>query len=64
MEAYSIAKSCLVKGVKFEIWKYVSDTADESAGTEWKNSVSLGQEHYMKVLEDLSVNLIEGDLKK
>jgi len=62
MEAYSIAKACLVKGVEFEIWKYVSDTADESAGTEWKNSVSSGEEHYMKVLEDLNVDLIEKEI--
>lgn len=64
MEAYSIAKACLVKGVEFEVWKYISDTADHTAGDEWKNSVSSGEEHYIKVLEDLNVDLIEGESRK
>jgi hypothetical protein len=36
--------------------------ADDTAGDAWKNSVSAGEEHYMKVLEDLNVDLIEKEI--
>ena len=64
MEAYSIAKACRVKGVEFEVWKYVSDMADDTASDAWKNSVSAGEEHYIRVLEDLNVELLEGEARK
>ena len=59
MEAYSIAKAAMLSAVEIEIWKYVSDTADESAGKVWRDSVSAGEEHYVKVLEELNVELIK-----
>ena len=59
MEAYSIAKAAMVSGVEVEVWKYVSDAADESAGKVWRDSVSAGEEYYVKVLEDLGVDLVK-----
>lgn len=61
MEAYSIAKAAMVSGVEIEVWKYVSDVADESAGKVWQDSVSAGEEHYVRVLEELGVELVKGD---
>ena len=60
MEAYSIAKACLKNGVHCEIWKYISDQADENAGITWQQEVAAGEELYRKVLENLEVKLIGG----
>jgi len=59
MECFSIAKSCLMAGVSCEIYKYISDQADENAATTWKEQVAAGQDLYMKVLQDLQVTLEE-----
>lgn len=59
MEAYGIAKACLLTGTTVEIWKYISDQADENAATTWQEEVAAGENFYMKVLKDLSVNLEE-----
>jgi len=59
MEAYSIAKSCMVNGIHCEIWKYISDKADENANTTWKEQVAAGEDLYIKVLQDLNVKLEE-----
>ena len=59
MEAYSVAKACLLNGIECEIWKYVSDKADENANVTWKEQVAAGERLYMKVLKDLNYNLEE-----
>jgi adenosylhomocysteine nucleosidase len=59
MECFSIAKSCLMAGVSCEIYKYISDQADENAATTWKEQVAAGQDLYMKVLQDLQATLEE-----
>lgn len=59
MEAYSVAKACIIHGIKCEIWKYISDKADENAGVTFQEQVAAGEELYMKVLQDLNVNLEE-----
>lgn len=59
MEAYGIAKACLLTGTSIEIWKYISDQADENAGVTWQEQVSAGENLYMKVLQDLNVTLEE-----
>jgi adenosylhomocysteine nucleosidase len=59
MEAYSIAKSCMINGINCEIYKYISDKADENANTTWKEQVAAGEDLYMKVLQDLNVKLEE-----
>jgi adenosylhomocysteine nucleosidase len=59
MEAYSVAKSCLLTGTRCEIWKYISDSADENAGMTWQEQVAAGENLYMKVLQDINANLEE-----
>lgn len=57
MEAYSIAKVCIMLGIEVEIWKYISDRANSVAGVTWQESVANGVELYKKVLVDLNVIL-------
>lgn len=59
MEAYSIAKACHNAGVSCEIWKYVSDKADENANTTWKEQVAAGEPYYYNVLGLLNARLEE-----
>ena len=59
MEAYSIAKVCVLSGIECEIYKYISDKADENANTTWKEQVAAGEDLYVKVLQDLDVQLEE-----
>ncbi len=57
MEAYSVAKVANKLGLDIEVWKYISDPADASAGKTWKEQVAAGEPYYRKVLEDLGVKL-------
>lgn len=57
MEAYSIAKVANKLGIDIEIWKYISDPADATAGKTWKEQVASGESFYLKVLADLDVTL-------
>lgn len=59
MEAYSIVKACKVMNVEVEVYKYISDSADANAIQEWRDNVSEGERHYLQVLENLNVKLIE-----
>jgi len=59
MEAYGIAKACLLTGTSVEIYKYISDQADENAATTWQEEVAAGEDLYIKVLQDLDVKLEE-----
>lgn len=57
MEAYSVAKVANKLGIDIEIWKYISDPADATAGKTWKEQVASGESFYLKVLADLDVTL-------
>jgi adenosylhomocysteine nucleosidase len=59
MEAYSIAKACLLTGTQCDIWKYISDKADENANVTWKEQVAAGEVHYYRILDELKINLQE-----
>jgi len=39
MEAYALAKVCLVEGVQFACAKYISDGADHTAADDWQASL-------------------------
>lgn len=52
MEAYAIAKACQFHNVEFKCYKYISDTADENANTEWHETVANGEPHYISIYED------------
>lgn len=59
MEAYSVARACARYNIECEIWKYISDKADENANTVWQDQIAAGESLYMKVLQDLNVQLEE-----
>ena len=42
MEAYALAKACKLNNIEFLCYKYISDSADKSAGEEWKSNRSKG----------------------
>lgn len=58
MEAYSVAKAAMLYDLDVEIWKYISDSADDVAGKVWQDNVSAGEKYYMQVLKDLNVELV------
>jgi|TARA_R110000868_G_scaffold16823_5_gene74570 adenosylhomocysteine nucleosidase len=55
MEAYAIAKACYYSSIEFICFKYVTDSADTNASTDWKQTVSLGEKHYINKLKELSI---------
>jgi len=59
MEAYSVAKACVLNDIHCEVWKYISDKADENAGKTFQEQVAAGEHLYIKVLQDLNVKLEE-----
>ena len=52
MEAFAIAKACTDRKVDFKCYKYVSDSADDSADTTWIENVAKGEEHYIKIYKE------------
>jgi adenosylhomocysteine nucleosidase len=52
MEGYALNKVCEHHGVAFEAYKYISDSADETAGDDWIGSVKSGTHLFIKLLED------------
>ena len=55
MEAYAIAKVCVLKKVQFICFKYVSDNADESASKNWKANASLGATAFKDMIKNLDL---------
>ena len=47
MEAYAIAKACQYHGAEFKCFKYISDSADENANSEWHETVANGEHLYI-----------------
>ena len=60
MEAYAIAKVCVLKNVQFMCFKYVSDNADESASKNWKANVSLGATAFKDMIKKLDLQTMLG----
>ena len=55
MEAYAIAKICKKHKVEFLCYKYISDSADESASDDWLKNVAKGCKSFrQEVLDNLS----------
>ena len=51
MEAYAIAKFCLLNELEFYCYKFVSDNANDEAAEDWKNNVSKGAKEFKKLIE-------------
>ena len=54
MEAYALAKLCLIEKIKFFCFKYISDEANVNASSDWNENVSKGGEAFRNYLESLS----------
>ena len=54
MEAYALAKLCLIEKIKFFCFKYISDEANENASSDWNENVLKGGEAFQNYLETLS----------
>ena len=52
MEAYAIAKICKKHKVEFLCYKYISDSADESASTDWEQNVAKGCKQFKEQVLD------------
>ena len=52
MEAFAIAKACQNANVEFKYYKYVSDSADDSADTSWVENVAKGEEHFINIYSE------------
>jgi len=55
MEAYSLARVCHHYGVEFVCYKFVSDSASDSAAQDWTAQVSAGEQLYQQQLYRLGV---------
>tara|TARA_Y100000739_G_scaffold57519_1_gene47180 strand:- start:902 stop:1501 length:600 start_codon:yes stop_codon:yes gene_type:complete len=55
MEAYAIAKVCVLKNVQFMCFKYVSDNADKNASKNWKANASLGATAFKDMVKNLDL---------
>ena len=51
MEAYAIAKFCLLNEIEFYCYKFVSDNANDEAAEDWKNNISEGAKDFIKLIE-------------
>lgn len=60
MEAYAIAKVCVLKNIQFMCFKYVSDNADESASKNWKDNASLGATAFKDMIKKLDLQTMLG----
>jgi len=57
MEAYAIAKVCLLKDKEFRCFKFVSDNANETAGSDWETNIENGRIAFRnKILNDAETN--------
>ena len=50
MEAYAIAKFCLLNELDFYCYKFVSDNADDEAAEDWKKNVSEGAKDFKTLI--------------
>ena len=53
MEAYAIAKVCLLKNVNFLCFKFISDTADEEAGKDWQENFRKGGIAFKEKMDEM-----------
>jgi adenosylhomocysteine nucleosidase len=53
MEAYALAKVCLLERVAFTSVKYVTDGADHASGQDWKTNLKLAADQFLRVYQGL-----------
>ena len=52
MEAYALAKVCTMLHKDFHCYKYISDDAEDDAGTEWFDNVAKGEPMFYEALKN------------
>jgi adenosylhomocysteine nucleosidase len=50
MEGYALNKVCQHHDVQFEAYKYISDNANENAGSEWQKQIKSGTQLFAELL--------------
>jgi adenosylhomocysteine nucleosidase len=58
MEAYALAKVCLLEGAPFACAKYVTDGADSSAATDWQSNLPRAAEAFAALYAKLRERVI------
>ena len=51
MEAYAIAKVCMIENIEFKCFKYISDNADDNANIDWNENLALGAKAFSKFIQ-------------
>ncbi len=54
MEAYAIAKVCMLENIKFRCFKYISDNANKNANIDWHKNLTLGVNAFSKLANDIT----------
>ena len=62
MEAYAIAKVCLLKKVNFLCFKFISDNANKKASENWKENISKGKIAFKERIRQ--INSLLRDMKR
>ena len=55
MEAYSIAKVCLLNNIEFKCFKFISDSADDAAATDWETNCADGFKLFIEKMKLLNL---------
>ncbi len=55
MEAYALAKVCLIEKINFKCFKFISDNADESANVDWIENCKKGAKLFEHKLKELNL---------
>ena len=50
MEAYAIAKVCMLENIEFKCFKYISDNADQNADNDWNKNLALGASAFASII--------------
>ena len=55
MEAYAIAKVCMLENIEFKSFKYISDNANDNANIDWNENVALGAKAFQNYINKLNI---------
>jgi adenosylhomocysteine nucleosidase len=55
MEAYAIAKVCLLENIEFKCFKYISDNANDNANIDWNENLELGAKAFQIYMSKLNI---------
>ncbi len=51
MEAYAIAKVCMLENIEFKCFKYISDNADTNADKDWKQNLNIASKAFSNFID-------------